>query len=72
MVFQIETKVPYLVMGGKPLSNSVDKVSETDFWQKMKDTLGKEKFTDNENKIKEHLSKSGNFIEFGDLIFSIK
>lgn len=73
MDFQIEKKVPYLVVGGKPIENSVEKVDKETFWVKMEEVIGKEKFIQNEMAIKHHLLASpDNFIEFGDFIFSCR
>lgn len=70
MEFTIEKKVPYLVIGAKPLENIVEKVDKETFWAKMIDAIGEDKFTLNEQQIKHHLLASpDNFIEFGDLIF---
>lgn len=71
MTYKIETKSPYIIMGGNALSNHVEKVSEANFWQQMKEVLGEEKFNANEVEIRSHLSKPDSIIEFGDLIFSI-
>lgn len=69
MNYKIEKKAPYLIMGGKPLSNDSDSVSESEFWKKMKEVVGESAFNTNEDRIKIHLSRPGNFIEFGDFVF---
>lgn len=70
MEFIIEEKVPYLIRGGRPISNAASKLSEVEFFEKMKEVIGAEKFSASETAIKEHLKKPDSFIEFGDFIFS--
>ena len=59
-------------MGGQPLANTSEKVTENVFWEKMKEVLGQEKFIENETAIIEHLKKPDSFIEFGDYTFTCK
>ena len=72
MQYQIEKKVPYLIMGGAPITNETKSVSEKEFWDEMEDIIGRAKFHINEQRIREHLQLAGNHIEFGDFIFYVK
>jgi hypothetical protein len=69
MDYIIEEKVPYLIVGGKPISNAASKFEQEEFFKKMKEVVGAEIFAENEIAIKEHLKKPDSFIEFGDFIF---
>lgn len=69
MEYIIEEKAPYMIMGGKPISNAASKFDEVGFYEKMKEVIGAEIFSQNEAAIREHLKKPDSFIGFGDFIF---
>jgi len=69
MQYIIEEKVPYIIMGGRPISNAASEFEEVEFFDKMRETIGDDKFNENEAEIRKHLEKPDSFIEFGDFIF---
>lgn len=70
MAYQIEKQSPYLIMGGKPISNITENVDEQQFFEKMKELIGEEKLLENKDSIIKHLKKPDTFIQIGDYIFS--
>jgi len=64
---------PYLVFGKTPVVNPSKYVTEGDFWTEVEETIGLEEFARRKGEIEQHLLKDeGNFIRYGDLIFSIE
>jgi hypothetical protein len=72
MKYYIGKTGPHILLaGGRLIQDGIgNSVSESEFWSRMKEVLG-DKFNEKEEAIRHQLSLSDNYIQFGDLKFSV-